>query len=366
MPSSTWLSNFPVEFLLKMKSILLLIPTAVFVSCAAQPKYKDITLEGVAAHNAFQEWSSSLPKEFAYPVDYRFDMDMTMTGIPELDGNEAKFLIGSNASFANAWDYRSRSDLSMAVMGQEFGVQIGIESGPEEFRIALDNAEMIEMMVGMEFPSGVSISTDRLRKVWDIVIQLTEVSLEAMEGFEDFEGWTESIAGFGDFGHPMLNSRYLSMSPMLHADLWKIEGDVVQVNFALDKELFRMMMSNPDLAATGIDLSMMDAAADSLATSASFNVMDGSMINMTILASIPSEDEFGDAQPLDISMTFDYSPLVEMIAPIEFSDPDTAMDINPYFDEYWPIVESMMPMIEAQMRQQMMNQSEGSDGDFEF
>jgi len=345
---------------------LFILPTLLLASCAAQPKYKDITLEGAEADAVFQEWSSALPPEMAYPVDFRFDLDFSLSGIPEFGDAEMKFLIGADATMASAWDYRMISDWSTAAMGQEMGVQLGVSSDPEKMRISLNNAEMLEMMLGTTFPSGVSISTDRAHSVWDVINHLAQVSMEAAGEYEGFSGWTDSITGFGDIGHPMLNSRYMSMSPMLQVNRWQVEGGMVKVDFALDREMFIAMLAAPELAEIGFDSGTADAIAYSMVTTASFDVKDGSMTNMLIKAVIPIVDEFGSETPIDFSMTMTYSELLEPVAPVEFSDPETAMDLNMYFDQYWPKVEAMMPMIEEQMLLQMESQSGDDGGDFEF
>jgi hypothetical protein len=344
----------------------LFVPTILLASCVAQPKYQDITLEGPAANNAFHEWSAALPAEFSYPVEFRYDLDFTISGIPEMGGMEMKFLVGSDASFDTAWDYRARTDLAIAVMGEEMGLQAGVSSDADELRITLGNAETLTDMFDVNLPSGVSLSTERMRSVWDIVMQLTEVSMEAVEGYTDFGDWADSLHGFGDFAHPMLNSRYLAMSPVLRASRWQIEGDSLKVNFAVDREKFRAMLSSQDLAALDIDLEMVEGIANSMAVEAGFNVLDGSMTSMSFRGSIPMEDEFGSEENIEYSFIMSYAPLEGAIEPIEFSDPDTAMDLNGLFDQYWPMVEAMMPMIEAQMQQQMMNQAGDDDGDFEF
>jgi hypothetical protein len=349
-----------------MKLKHLFVPTLLLASCVAQPKYQDVTLEGPAADTAFHEWSAALPTEFSYPVDYHLDLDFTISGIPEMGGAEMKFLVGSDAAFESSWDYRSRTDLTLAVMGQEMGLQIGASSDANELRVTLDNADMLAMMFGMDLPSGVSLSTDRLRLVWDLVMHLTEVSMEAVEGYEDFGNWTETITGFGDFAHPMLNSRYLAMSPVLNASRWQIEGDSVQVDFAINQEVFSAMMSSPDLAQLGLDLSTMDSVTQNMKSAAHFNVIDGSMSSMVFSGAVPLEDEFGSVTNIEFSITVAYAPLDGDVGPIEFSDPDTAMDLNEPFDQYWPMVEAMMPMLEEQMRQQMMTQNGDDAGDFDF
>ena len=115
-----------------------------------------------------------------------------------------------------------------------------------------------------------------------------------------------------------------------------------------------------------MDMDMISQVADNMVTTGTFNVLDGSMSNMTVLASIPFADDFGDSKPIEMSMTFDCSPLVNPVAPVEFSDPSSAMDLNTYFDEFWPMVDAMMPMLEGMMRQEMMNQSGEGGEDFDF
>lgn len=349
-----------------MKFILPLLSTVLLISCAAQPKYKDVVLEGPAADLAFHEWSAALPHSFTYPVEYRFDMNFGLLGIPELEGEKAVFKVGSDVSLVSAWDYRMQSKLSLEVLGQEIYFNLGTESNSEELRISMDNTEFIAMQLGADLPSGVVLSTDRVRQVWDLILHLTQISVESVEGFEDFAAFSESLTGFGDFAHPMLNSRYLAMSPMLAAGRWQVEGDQVHVNFKLNKELFEEMMMSPSFAEAGMDMDMISEVADNMVTTGTFNVLDGSMSNMTVLASIPFADDFGDSQPVEMSMTFDCSPLVNPVAPVEFSDPSSAMDLNTYFDEFWPMVDAMMPMLESMMRQEMMNQSGESGEDFDF
>lgn len=349
-----------------MKLKFLFVPTILLASCVAQPKFQDVTLEGPAADTAFHEWSAALPTEFSYPVDFHFDFDFTISGVPEMDGAEMKFLMGSDASFESAWDYRSRTDLSIAAMGQEISLQIGASSDADEMRLTLDNADMLAMMLDMDLPSGVSLSTERMHLVWDLVMHLTEVSMEAVEEYQDFGDWAESLKGFGDFAHPMLNSRYLAMSPVLKARLWQIEVDTVSVDFAVDYENFMGMVSSEEFAQLGLDMSLMEGMIKNMNTAASFHVMDGSMKSMIFSGVIPMEDEFGGVNNIDFSIALNYAPLEGDFGPIEFSDPDTAMDMNGPFDQYWPMVEAMMPMLEAQMKQQMMNQAGSDDEDFEF
>ena len=347
----------------------LIFPTLLFASCAVQPKYQDVTLEGEAADVAFREWSTALPREMAYPVDYRFDFELGLSGVPEMDGVAMTFKMGTDASFASAWHYRFRSDFSVAAMGQEMGIQLGASADDNELRLTLDNAEMIEMMVGTSLPSGVSLSTDRLRLVWDLIMHLTEMSMEVMEGmdeYEDFGNWVDSITGFGDFVHPMLNSRYLAMSPLLQASRWQIDGDTVSISFGFDRDMMAEILMAPEMAEFGLDASVVDDLLKTLVTQASFNVLDGSMDSLTVSLQIPITDDFGEKSNIDFSMVMRYSPLQTPVGQIEFSDPDTALDLNDDFDQYWPMVEAMMPMFEAQMRQQLMLQSDGDGGDFEF
>ncbi|MCP4092042.1 MAG: hypothetical protein GY747_01225 [Planctomycetes bacterium] len=349
-----------------MKFILPLLSTALFLSCAAQPKFKDITLEGAAADTAFHEWSAALPAEFTYPVEYRFDMSVGMQGISGLEDQEAVFKLGSDTSMVSSWEYRTQSKISIEVMGQEIAINIGAESNAEELRISLDNMEFIAMQLGVDLPSGVSLSTVRVEKLWDVIMRLTEISFETLDGFEDVATFTESLTGFGDFAHPMLNSRYLSMSPMLSAGRWQIEGEQVHVRFDLNQDLFLEMMTDPALAELGVDLNAVAQTAKEMEMNSIFNVYDGTMTSMTVNASFNAEDEFGDPVPISVAMRFENSPLLEPVAPIEFSDPSTAMDLNVYFDEYWPMVEGMMPMIESMMRQEMGNASSDGGEDFEF
>jgi hypothetical protein len=349
-----------------MKFLLPLLSTTLFLSCAAQPKYKDIVLEGPAADTAFHEWASALPAEFAYPVDYRFDMRVGMEGISDLEGQEAVFRLGADTTMVSAWEYRMQSELAIEVMGQEIAVNIGAESNAEELRISLDNMEFLAMQLGMELPSGVSLSTDRAHKVWDVIMRLTEVSFEALDGFEDVAAFVDGLTGFGDFAHPMLNSRYLAMSPLLSATRWQVEGNQAHIRYVINHDLFAEMMMDPAFAEMGVDMDAMKTAVENMEMDASFDVLDGTMTRMTFAAGFEMPNEFGESMPMEMTMVFENSPLLGPVAPIEFSDPSTAMDLNGYFDEYWPMVESMMPMIESMMREEMMNQSGDEGEDFEF
>jgi len=344
----------------------LLLPAILLTSCVAPPKYQDLTLEGAAADTAFHQWSAALPHELSYPVDFRFDFEFSLLGVPEMDGAEVKLLVGTDASFTSAWDYRTRTDFSMAAMGEQVGFQLGVFADANDLLISLDNAEEIEMMVGASLPSGTSLSTDRLHRIWDSMMQLSAVAMESVEGYPEMEHWMEIYSGFGDILHPMLNSRYLAMSPMLIAERWQVEGNLVMVEFGINRETLEAMLATPAFAEMGIEIGQANEIAEGLTATMDFNVVDGSMTSMVISGTIPITDEFGSVAPITFAMTMGYAPLAVTIAPIEFSDPSTVIDLNTYFDEYWPMVEAMMPLVEGQLRQQMVDQSGDDDSDFEF
>jgi len=137
-------------------------------------------------------------------------------------------------------------------------------------------------------------------------------------------------------------------------------------SFDINQDLFMEMLSDLARAELAIDMDAISQAADNMKMSTTFDVQDGKMTNMTVLASLSFKDDFGQELPMDIAITFDNSPLLEPVTPVEFSDPSTAMDLNTYFDDYWPMVESMMPMIESMMRQEMGDDAAAADEDFEF
>ncbi len=344
----------------------LLFPTLLLTSCVAPPKYQDLTLEGAAADAAFHQWSAALPWELAYPVDFRFDLEFSFSGMPAMDGAEAKLHMGTDASFKSAWECRTRTDFSLAVLDEQVGFQLGVFADAQDLLMSFDHTELLETIVGMSLPAGASLTTDRLHRVWDLMMQLSAVATDSVEGYPEMEHWMEIYSGFGDILHPMLNSRYLALSPMLIAERWQVEGNMVSVEFGIHREMLESMLASPALAEFGIEVEQANEIADGLAAGVTFDVVDGSMTSMLITGAIPITDEFGSVTALNFSIAMDYAPLVADIAPIEFSADSTVVDLNTYFDEYWPMVEAIMPLVEAQLRQQMVDQSGDDAADFDF
>lgn len=335
----------------------LLLVTPFFVQ---EPDFQvPITHQGADALAAYEAWAEGLPTELEYPVQmyvgFEMSMEMPTSGV-DIEMSMHMNSISDSAEALRVWgDFKVHGGDESDNIEWDAEFQAGVnDSG---LRFSFDDGGTFADLIGEEIPSGFTLSSDRLAKVSDMYLDVLEAMPE-FYGAEVLDAF-ETISGAGELMHPALWSRYMSYTEGWDVSGWGEKDGLALVELSFNAEEMRASFGGEEMP---FDLSSLEGSILNMVVSAK----TGTILDWNLEIEFPMDmiaDEEGLIGEMLMKMEMktvpvsDNAPLVEM--PLE-----GVMDLNPYFDEYLPLIEiAMEAMAEEAKRQQGELESED---DFEF
>jgi len=315
------------------------------------------TLSGEEAKAAFLEWTSGLPSDMEYPAQMSIEMSM---GIDVLDGLDQSIQIDlrMNSLSDSPESLRTWGEFSLqGDIGGGLDWTIDFQVGTDEngLRILIDDRGSLMDSFGIHTPKAMQLSADRLGKVSALYLQLFE-SMPTVYGEEMLQMF-RSIEGPGALMHPSLWSRYLIQTEGWKIDGWGAEDGLAHIRLALDPAAMTKAMEAQGLE---MDSSIFEGTFTDIVVS----LEGGEILYWEMEMEMPMNLGAGqNSGEMALRMEMKSVP-VSANAPLILLPFEGTMDLNPHFDTYFPMMESIMLMA-AEQAKSAQGEIESED-DFDF
>jgi len=316
-----------------------------------------ITHTGEAATEAFLHWVEGLPAEMEYPSQMSMTMNMGMEVAEGLDEG-FQMQLHMNSLSDSPGSLRTWGELAVQVnvglqIDWKLDFQIGVDANG--LRILMNDQGYLEKEFDWILPKGVYLSADRLAKISGLYLDLME-SASPMYGDEMIQTF-RTIEGPGALMHSSLWSRYVTKTKGWQIDGWGQKGGKALIELGLDPEYMHEIMNMQDVE---IDPSFFE----DLSTVMVVSLATGEFLHWKMEMEIPLPQELSEVDgKMSIMMEMQTVPVSKDAPPVLLPAEGT-VDLNPHFDTYLPMMESILQMAAAQAKS-AQGEKDSSD-DFEF
>ncbi len=347
--------------------ITFLFLISILSSCGGSEASGDHLVDS-AAEAAFSDWHGNLNLDWDYPLDFHARVEVSLSS-PDRNYSKSTghLILESEVAMRAPWDFAVNADADFfdsKVGGGEFSLSVSCDDS-ELLAIIHDRAALAELS-GMDSPNAINLSTDRAEKGFTLFRELMLEVIKTPEFTEFghdivFQPEVERWSGFADLIHPRFILASFG-SPDIIVSRWEVVDEVVQVEYHL----------NPS---SGMDLSdlsnVMGSSEEDIAEQlaevicdASFDVDNGFPRSFAIDFELTENCETHGTHPVEWHISLEFLPPQDPVSLVEFSAADEVMELDPLFDQYWPMVESLTPMIKQGF--QAEGDAAASDEDFSF
>lgn len=353
-----------------MKTLSLISLTALVLAPAlnaAQDPYVQIpiTQSDAAAETAFRDWLGAVVPKLNYPVQVRVDMEASVEmggyGGPDMkmDMDLAADMLLEGTIDHRAWgnfemDARAmQEDVAMA-----FDFQYGLDA--KGMRFMLDDRGTLQELIGMEIPKAYHLSADRVEKLSALYMELIVESM-ALYG-EDAAKAFSGMEGIGEVMHPANIPGMLVNGTSLVVTGWGTQEGMGRIRTRINLDGMEALL--------GEDMPFDMSDFEDMVFEMLVDLESGQMVSyrtlMDLGTSVPLQD--GSGSEMDMSMELHMSVRV---VPVDADAPgvilppvEEVVQLDSYFDQYYPMIEMLMDM-QMQQMQQMRGEEEAED-DFDF
>jgi len=321
--------------------------------------YIPITHTDEAAAAAYSSWTTTLPKTLNYPVQMYVGFEMGMT-VPSADMDMA--FVGHINSLSDSpealriWgDWQVQMELPEESVNWEAEFAAG--ANKDGLRMVFEDDGTLEEEAGITIPAGFTLSADRIGKISDLYLGVFE-SMPSIYGEEIMELF-RSLAGPGELMHPSLWSRY-----MTHTEGWSVVGwgekdgrAAIELDF--DIEVLKSAMQG---APAPFDWTVFEDLKYHMIVEKSSGAILEWKFDMDLPVNLdPNQPELSGQ--MTVKMEMRTVPVSESAPTIDLPT-EGVMNLDPHFDNYYPMMEVIMGMAVEQAKQAQGEQE--SEDDFEF
>lgn len=307
-------------------------------------------VRGEQAADALENWKASLDTEVEldFPVTVHWEMDFTVKDVPQLLGEPtdgfATLVVDSTLLGGN--NYRSRIVAEIVAPGFDTFITIWLESDSNELRVRHRGLDSIGAM-GFSFtlPAGLRLSADRQITVVDF---LKSVGSQ-LAGMADLDGNAlPSMQGLCEIFHPTNMLHFLGPGTLQLQTGWRETADVVQLTVLplkalVDSPAFEELRKN-EMFAVVEQLEDVESALEFDRATGAFLSLDSSF-NFH-LDGLPTRGETQPSMLVDLHMELRNTPVGAM----SFKSRDGILDLDEGFDDYWPTLAAMEPLLMQSLR----------------
>jgi hypothetical protein len=318
-------------------------------------------MRGEQAAEALEIWKSSLAKgvETEYPVTVHWELDCTIKNLPQSLGKPidglATLVVDSTLLGGN--DYRTRFVLEIVAPGFDTFITVWLESDNQELRLRHRGLDSIGTF-GLPFavPSGVRLSADRQTAAVDFLKRIGE-----QLAFVD-RSTMESMTGVSELLYPNNMLRFFSNSVFQQLTGWREAEGAVQIRVVP----FKPLLESPALAelrtnvlfASVEQLKDVEVVVEFDRASGAFRSIDSSF--QFDFDGLPTR---GEVQP-SLSVALHMELRNTQVGPVTFKARDEIFDLDEGFDNFWPSVIGIEPLLLQSIRQ--IQEDAAAEEDFSF
>ena len=331
------------------RSLLPAIPLLLAVSCQV-PVVENF--DGEEAQAAYDQWRGQLVLEETYPAQLHLDYDIEMD--MDIGTGEAFFMAMDLACELAALDAESLS--SWGTLGIDFDIEGEQDQMVFDYQLTLDERGMrltfddggfFEANFGSAPPTAFTLSADRLEQFLGVYSDLITSSYGAMPP-EALEVW-QDLSGPGQLLHPISMTRFLTSTDLIRVHGWDRAGSVVHLVAKLDDAFVDSM--NDQMAMLGMDLGFLNDMEILAAVDYDSGIMLDYAFDMAMPLSVPTPEAPNGSVEMDMKLAMGIqSVMLDPSYPTLEDGPDfQPMDLDPYFDAYFPLIQMAMEMQAAQV-----------------